>query len=107
MLVSVGSISLPFWLKDWKQYYFVFRPLVCKRTLFWARSKARRRKRAKDKERERAKAKTKRIRRADTQERMRLKERSRRIARMMARMRAKWETEVLIHISFSSPNLIG
>ena len=23
---------------------------------------------------------------------------------MMARMRAKWETEVLIHISFSSPN---
>ena len=85
----------------------MFRPLVCKGTLFWARAKARRRKRAKEKERERAKAKTERIRRADIQERMRFSERSMRMARMMARMRAKWETEVFIHTSFSSPNLIG
>ena len=95
-ITSVGAISLPFWLKDLKQYYFVFRPLVCKGTLFWARSRARRRKRAKQKERERAKAKTERIRRAVIQERMRLRERSRRMARMIARMRAKWETDVFI-----------
>ena len=80
---------------------------MCKGTPLWARSKARRRKRGKEKEKEQAKAKTERIRRAVIQETMRLSERSRRMARMMARMRAKWETEVFIHISFSSPNLIG
>ena len=70
---------------------------MCKGTLSWARSKTRRRKRAKEKEIERAKAKTESLRSADIQERMRFSERSSRMAKMMARMRAKWETEVFIH----------
>ena len=80
---------------------------MCKGSLFWARARARRRKRAKEKEREQAKAKTERIRRADILERRRLSERSRRMARMKARMRAKWETEVFIHRRCSLPNLIN
>ena len=84
----------------------MFRPLICIGSLSWGRPKARRRKRAKQKKRERAKAKMQRITKASTEERMRLRMRSSRMARMMARMRAKWENdgaEVFIHVV---PNFI-
>ena len=74
---------------------------MCIGSLFWGRSKARRRKRAKEKKRERAKAKMQRIMKASTQERMRLRTRSKRMTRMIARMRAKCEkdgAEVFIHV---------
>ena len=86
----------------------MFRPLVCKGTLFWARSKARKRKRAKEKERARAKAKIEKISRASSQETMRLRKMSRRMAKMMARMRANCDqAEVFIYSTYISQNLIG